>query len=105
MISTTPKPPYYAVIFTSILNEEQIDYGPMAEKMIKLANDIDGFLGIESARESIGISVSYWRDMESIERWKEHSEHQFAKKMGIQKWYKSYALRISKVESQHLFKI
>jgi len=74
-----------------------------AIKMVEMAENIEGFLGIESAREDIGISVSYWQNLEAIQRWKTHSEHQIAKSMGIKKWYKSYALRIAKVEKDNFF--
>lgn len=103
MISKTPQPPYYAVIFTSVLQKEHSGYHEAAIKMVEMAENIEGFLGIESAREDIGISVSYWQNLEAIQRWKTHSEHQIAKSMGIKKWYKSYALRIAKVEKDNFF--
>jgi len=104
MIATTPQPPYYAVIFTSILEDGHSDYAKTADRMLSLAKEMDGFLGVESARDQIGITVSYWRDLKSIQKWREHSEHQIAKKMGKEKWYHSYALRIAKVEMQSIFK-
>ena len=66
MIANTPAPPYYAVIFTSVKTDNDPGYSEMAEKMIELAQKQEGFLGIESAREELGITVSYWRDLESI---------------------------------------
>ena len=98
MIAKTPEPPYYAVIFTSILEGVIEEYGDMAEKMIDLAQQQDGFLGVESAREGIGITVSYWRDLESVRAWKLHSEHLLAQKLGREKWYQSYKLRVALVE-------
>lgn len=98
MIAKTPEPPYYAVIFTSILEGVIEEYGDMAEKMIELAQHQDGFLGVESARESIGITVSYWRDLDSVRAWKMHSEHLLAQKLGRDRWYQSYKLRVALVE-------
>ncbi len=69
-IADTPKPPYYAVIFTSLRTEEDSGYAAMAEKMLALAAEQPGFLGVESAREGVGITVSYWTDMEAIRLWK-----------------------------------
>ena len=77
-IAKTPKPPYYAVIFTSIRTAGDNGYAEMAARMDELAQQQDGFLGIESAREEIGITVSYWRDLESIRRWHENAEHKLA---------------------------
>ena len=74
-IANTPTPPYYAVIFTSHRTNDGNGYSQMAMEMIELAEKQFGFLGVESARESIGITVSYWRDLESIKIWKANTEH------------------------------
>jgi len=103
MIAETPTPPYYAVIFTSIRTEGDNNYGDMAERMVLLARDQDGFLGVESARNEIGITVSYWRDLESIKKWKENSEHKTARQNGRKLWYTSFKTRIAKVESDYEF--
>ncbi len=70
LIATTPEPPYYAVIFTSIRTEGDNGYSAMANKMVELASQQPGFLGLESAREDVGITVSYWKDLDSIKKWK-----------------------------------
>ncbi|MBC8882912.1 antibiotic biosynthesis monooxygenase [Flavobacterium piscinae] len=103
MIATTPKPPYYAVIFSSVNTENNEDYSEMAEQMVELASQQEGFLGIESARNDIGITVSYWKDLESIKKWKENTEHSFAQIQGREKWYQSYKTRIALVEIDYEF--
>ena len=96
-----PAPPYYAVIFpscrTGIDNE---GYAAMAEAMVERAAKQPGFLGVESVRDvdGQGITVSYWADEESIKAWKSDAEHTQARKMGREKWYADFALRIAKVE-------
>ncbi len=100
-IADTPKPPYYAVIFTSLRTEEDSGYAAMAEKMLALATEQPGFLGVESAREGVGITVSYWADMEAIRLWKHHAEHLIAQKLGREKWYTSFTIRITKVERDY----
>ncbi len=102
-IVKTLTPPYYAVIFTSQRTEGNKGYGEMAEKMVKLASQQPGFLGVESARENIGITVSYWSDMESIKLWKQNTEHALAQKQGKKIWYKQFQIRICKVEKDHGF--
>lgn len=101
VIANTPAPPYYAVIFTSYRTEGDNGYGQMAARMVELAAEQPGFLGIESAREDVGITVSYWSDLESIKRWKEHAEHQEARRLGHEKWYTSFKTRIAKVERDY----
>ncbi|MCW8883106.1 MAG: antibiotic biosynthesis monooxygenase [Sedimenticola sp.] len=101
LIAKTPAPPYYAVIFTSLRTEGDNGYGAMATKMIELASTQPGFLGIESAREEVGITVSYWSDLESIKNWKSNLVHQEAQRLGHEKWYASFKTRISKVERDY----
>jgi heme-degrading monooxygenase HmoA len=101
LIANTPKPPYYAVIFTSHRIDGDNGYGEMAERMLALASKQPGYLGVESAREDVGITVSYWSDLESIKNWKANLEHQEAQKLGHEKWYSSFRTRISKVERDY----
>jgi len=102
-ISKTPLPPYYAVIFTSVKNINDNGYNEMALEMEKLVKIQDGFLGFESARSEIGITVSYWKDLESIATWKKNNSHQMAQKAGRLSWYKNYKVRIAKVERDYDF--
>jgi heme-degrading monooxygenase HmoA len=95
-------PPYYAVIFTSTLNEVDEAYYQMNHLTANEVSNIDGFLGEEFIRDKngFGIHISYWKDQASIENWKNNKLHQHAKKMGIEKWYKNYSVKICKVEQQ-----
>ena len=102
-IAKTPRPPYYAVIFTNTLSENCEGYGVTAERMVELAQQQPGFLGFESARDSLGISVSYWESHEAIAQWKKQSEHQLAQEHGRQKWYRAYKTRIALVERDYSF--
>ncbi|MHB1930973.1 MAG: antibiotic biosynthesis monooxygenase family protein, partial [Acidimicrobiales bacterium] len=61
-IARTPEPPYVAVIFTSLRTPGDRGYAATAERMLELARRQDGYLGFETAREGLGITVSYWRD-------------------------------------------
>lgn len=103
MLTKTHALPYYAVIFTSVLTEVQEGYGEIAAEMVRLAQLQDGFLGIESARDQIGITVSYWKDEASILQWKNVMEHKLAQKLGYEKFYASFNVRIAKVERAYSF--
>jgi heme-degrading monooxygenase HmoA len=103
MIATTPPPPYYAVIFTSLRTPSDDGYGRTADAMIALAAEQPGFLGVESAREELGITVSYWKDLESIRAWKAHADHQLAQRGGRERWYARYTTRIARVERDYAF--
>ena len=101
LIADTPTPPYYAVIFSSHRNADIEGYAETAARMVELAAQQPGFLGVESVREDLGITVSYWSDLESIKRWKAQAEHREAQKMGKQEWYSSYKIRIALVERDY----
>ena len=104
MIAGTPIPPYYAVIFTSTRTEISDGYAELSDQMNELAAIQPGFLGMESARSDVGITVSYWDSLESIKKWKENNEHFFAQQMGRERFYQHYKIRISIVERDYEFK-
>ncbi|ASS75240.1 hypothetical protein CIG75_09765 [Tumebacillus algifaecis] len=102
--ANTPRPPYYAVIFTSLRTEGDKGYGDMADLMVALASKQPGFLGLESAREDgLGITVSYWESLEAIKAWKDHVDHREAQAKGRSDWYRKYVTRICKVERDYSF--
>ena len=102
-ISKTPPPPYYAVIFTSVRTEGDQGYSQMSDKMVELVTKQPGYLGHESARNEIGITVSYWRSLEDIKNWKNNTAHLMAQQKGKSVWYANYKARICKVESDYEF--
>ncbi|HXZ07906.1 MAG TPA: antibiotic biosynthesis monooxygenase [Paraburkholderia sp.] len=102
-IAETGATPYYAVIFTSIRTSGDNGYGNMAEAMVEAASKQPGFLGVESAREELGITVSYWDSLESIAAWKRDSAHLMAQKLGREQWYEAYKTRICRVERDYDF--
>ncbi|MBA6155508.1 antibiotic biosynthesis monooxygenase [Tenacibaculum sp. S7007] len=103
MITDKFKLPYYAVIFTSLFTDETEGYNESAQQMVTLAKEEEGFLGIESVREEIGITVSYWNSLEAIINWKNNVEHTVIREKGRATWYKKYQVRICKVEREYGF--
>lgn len=100
-MASTPEPPYLAVIFTNRqVPGDHLDYDRTAGRMVELAQTIDGYLGIESVRgdDGTGVTVSYWRDHDAIERWRSHPEHLDAQASGRDDWYAWYELRVATVE-------
>jgi heme-degrading monooxygenase HmoA len=98
-LAATPDPPYYAVIFSSVRTEaDAAEYAAMAARMDALAAAQPGYLGMESARDGVGITVSYWRDLASIAAWKRHADHLMAQQLSRARWYRDYRVRVAKVE-------
>lgn len=104
LIAITPEPPYFAVIFTSVRTDGHAeDYGVTADAMMRLAAEQPGYLGVESAREEVGITVSYWCDLNSIRAWKRQVEHAEAQRDGRARFYERYTTRIARVERDYSF--
>ena len=97
--------PYYAVIFTSTQSQDIDGYSEMAEKMENLAKQQTGFIGIDSARDDVGITVSYWESLEAIKNWKANTEHLLAQQKGREQWYNWYNVKICKLEREYEFKL
>lgn len=102
-IAMTPAAPYYAVIFTSIRTDGDDGYASMSEAMAASAANQPGFLGVESAREDVGITVSYWESLEAISAWKRDAAHLVAQRLGRENWYAAYKTRICRVERDYEF--
>lgn len=97
-IASTPEPPYVAVIFTSLRTATDDEgYAATATEMERLAAQQPGYLGIESARDGLGITVSYWDSEASARAWKDVAEHRVAQARGIESWYAAYRVRVATV--------
>lgn len=101
--ANTPAPPYYAVIFTSLRTLGDNGYTEAASRMVELAQQQPGYLGMESAREGLGITVSYWQNLAAIKHWQANAEHLEAQHSGRKLWYEMYKVRIAKVERDYGF--
>lgn len=91
---------YFAAIFTTQRSQSGDDvYEIMASRMVALAQNQPGFLGVESVRgdDGIGITVSYWTNHEAIQKWGRQAEHVSVKAMGRQEFYHWYRIRIAEV--------
>jgi heme-degrading monooxygenase HmoA len=100
--AATPSPPYYAVIFTSVRADGDNGYAEAAKRMLELASMQPGFLGFETARQEIGISVSYWSTLEAIKAWKENLEHRQVQDRA-KDWYRTFRVRVCRVEREYGF--
>lgn len=101
MFAETPEPPYVACIFTSVRTDGDDGYAETALRMGQLAAQQPGFLGMEAAREEVGITVSYWADEESARAWKQAAEHRVAQRLGRERWYAGYRVRIATVHRDY----
>ena len=106
-LATTPQPPYYAVIFSSVrTGQDDQGYAAAADRMVQLASEQPGYLGVDSVRDAtgVGITVSYWSSEAAIAAWRRHAEHTVVREQGRKSWYVEYELRVAKVERAYGFK-
>jgi heme-degrading monooxygenase HmoA len=100
-IAATPEPPYVAVIFTSLRTEGDAGYAAMSARMEALAAEQPGYLGIEAARDGLGITVSYWVDEAAARAWKQVAAHLIAQARGRDVWYSDYRVRVAVVHRDY----
>ncbi len=101
-----PASPHYAAIFSSVRTENNDGYDEWNDKMFELVKNNDGYLGHESYRneDKTGVTISYWRDLESLSQWRNETLHKKAQELGRLKWYSHYRIRVCKVERDYEFK-
>lgn len=78
----------------------------MGERMSALGEAEPGYLGRESitAPDGQDLTVIYYSDLESIQRWKSHPEHLEAQDLGRRRWYSAYRVEIARVERTYSFR-
>jgi len=103
----TPAPPYYAVIFSSVRTDIHAGYDEWNARLFELVKNYDGYLGHESYRDENkqGVTISYWRDLESLSKWRNEKLHVSAQELGRKQWYSHYRIRICKVEREYEFRV
>lgn len=77
------------------------DYFSMAKRLRPDAEKIDGFISVERF-ESVTtpgkfVSISFWRDEESLRQWRIHDDHGMAQKAGRSGIFDGYRVRVGNV--------
>jgi heme-degrading monooxygenase HmoA len=77
------------------------EYLDIAASLRPELEKIDGFISVERfaslTEEGKLLSLSFWRDEESVVRWREHAEHQAAQNRGRHEVFSNYRLRVATV--------
>ncbi|OKI04028.1 antibiotic biosynthesis monooxygenase [Streptomyces sp. CB02923] len=99
------EPPYYMSVFTAVRTEDQSGYGETVARMEELVKEVPGYLGMDFAESpgGLAVTIAYFRDADSLARWRRNAEHLAAQKRGQDQWYQSYSLHVAKVERSHGF--
>jgi heme-degrading monooxygenase HmoA len=100
----TPEPPYYVAVITVRRSQDDDGYEPAADEMWDLARLQPGFLGMEWVADQAkrtGITASYWSDGDAIAAWKAQVDHVAIQRLGRERWYDAYLVRIARVERDY----
>lgn len=94
----------YVVIFRARVRQFDAEYSAMAARMRRLALDQFGCLEFQALCEGDQeIALSYWPDLDSIRRWKTHSEHLLAQSLGRERWYAAYTVQVAEIGREYRF--
>jgi uncharacterized damage-inducible protein DinB/heme-degrading monooxygenase HmoA len=102
--STLGEEQFTVVLFSSQRTQaDPAGYDKAARRMVELAEEQPGYLGMESVRdkEGRGITLSFWKDRASALAWKGNLEHREVQRAGQERWYDSYVVRIARAEEQY----
>lgn len=95
-----------AVIFEVIPSEgKKAEYLEIASQLRPELDKIDGFISIERFQslndpEKV-LSLSFWKDEESIQQWRSLEMHRWAQSKGRDGIFKDYHLRIADVKRDY----
>jgi heme-degrading monooxygenase HmoA len=81
------------------------DYFDIAGSLKSDIEKIDGFISVERftslSDEGKILSLSFWRDEETVKRWRTHLEHRAAQRAGRAGIFRDYRLRIASVQRDY----
>lgn len=91
-----------AVLFEATAHPEyKQDYYDIAAELLPEVQAIDGFISIERFESTLTpgkiLSLSFWRDEESIREWRRHAGHRNAQEEGRSRIFRTYRLRVAQI--------
>ncbi len=77
------------------------EYLDIAASLRPMLEDLDGFISIERFQSLVNpdkiLSLSYWRDEDAVQAWRNVAEHRQAQQAGRDAIFSDYRLRIAAV--------
>jgi heme-degrading monooxygenase HmoA len=94
----------YVVIFRAKVATLDVNYETAVARLRELAFASFGCVDFVSMNEGDNeMTLSYWRDEDSIRKWKAHAEHVLAQESGREKWYESYTVQVAEIRREYHF--
>ena len=108
MLMRTPEPPYVLVVSTSIHHGHDMDkYNQLLEKTFAHADEVEGYLGMEAAKETLAsgkvytVAAIYFTDMDAFTQWRNHPKHTQVKTGAKDRWFAEHNIRICEVKEHY----
>ena len=80
-------------------------YFDLAAQLKPELEKIDGFISVERFESLVTpgkyVSLSFWRDEASVERWRAHQEHQLAQALGKSEIFADFRISVAEVLRQY----
>ncbi|MGR5065182.1 antibiotic biosynthesis monooxygenase family protein [Photobacterium sp. DNB22_13_2] len=97
-----------AVIFeVHVFEDKKDDYIDIAASIKPMLEQIDGFISVERFKslsdESKILSLSFWRDEESVACWRNLAEHKEAQHQGKEAFFDKFRIRVASVVRDYDF--
>lgn len=77
------------------------DYFDIAANLASHLRQIDGFISVERFQSLVDpekiLSLSFWRDEQAVEKWRNLQEHRAAQTSGRKTIFRDYRLRVAAV--------
>jgi len=81
--------------------ERAQEYFDLAAELRPELEKIDGFISVERFtsmyNEGKYLSVSFWRDENALNQWREHLGHRDAQEKGLNNIFQNYRIRVAEV--------
>jgi heme-degrading monooxygenase HmoA len=96
------QPGFFIVVFEfSVTSEHKDKYFDLALDLKPHLEKIEGFISVERFQSITDpdkfISISYWRNEESLVKWRNAGAHRLAQGIGMNQVFQDYNLRVAKV--------
>ncbi len=96
------------VLFRARMTEQAgEDLDEMNDRMLEIARGLpdSGFVDMRSYTSDDGehLAVVWWRDWDSLRRWREDPRHREAQQLGRERWFTEYEIQVTELVRESTF--
>lgn len=98
------QPQVACIFYSTRTGHSSAQYDEWSERMDQLVTTMPGYQGHVSFRDpssARGVTISYFEDMASLERWREDPVHREAQALGRSDFYEEYEIEVAEIVHHH----